>query len=261
MSNRTVVIVQARTSSSRLPNKVLMPLGGRPSLVRLVERLRQVTAAADVVVATSTSPTDDSLALLCSQQAIPCYRGPLDDVLSRFHEAADSVRADTIVRITADCPLHDAAIVDRCIGLFMADSDHVEYVSNVDERTFPDGLDVEVFSFRALELASAQARGKFEREHVTPYLRRHMRKRSMVQGTDLADLRWTLDYQEDYRSISQIYDSLQDPSLDSTFTTRAIYELLLARPELILTASRSPLTDAEFQDVTTRISQLLQTEV
>ena len=141
MSQRTVVIVQARTSSSRLPGKVLMPLGGRPSLVRIIERLRLAHSVAEVVVATSTSHTDDPLAQLCARTEIPCHRGSLDDVLDRFHGAAAAFRADTIVRVTGDCPLHEGAVVDRCVNLFVAESAHVDYVSNVDERTFPDGLD------------------------------------------------------------------------------------------------------------------------
>jgi len=255
MSARVVIIVQARMTSSRLPGKVLMPLSGRPALARLMWRMRTVRGAADAVVATSEAPSDDALADLCKREGFPCMRGSLDDVLSRYHAAARAARADVVVRVTGDCPLHDPGVVDRAIALFQAESAHVDYVSNVDERTYPDGLDVEVCSFAALDQAQRYAHTAFEREHVTPYLRRHFRKRTLAQEVDLSDLRWTLDYREDYQIIGAIYQALGEG-----FGARQVYELLIERPNLILTAARRPLTAAEIGDVQARITQLIAEE-
>ncbi|MCC6993610.1 MAG: glycosyltransferase family protein [Deltaproteobacteria bacterium] len=259
MSSRVVIIVQARMSSSRLPGKVLMPLAGRPALVRLMERMYEVSGAAEALVATSVAPSDDAVTELCAREGIRCQRGSLDDVLLRYHSAARAASADVVVRITGDCPLHDPAVIDECIGLYHVDKQHVAYVSNVDERTYPDGLDVEVASFAALDQAQRSARSRFEREHVTPWIRRHCRKRSMVQAVDLSDLRWTLEHREDYQVIAAIYDALANDSVPP-FGARAIYQLLLHRPNLILTAARRPLTDSEIDDVRGRITQLLSEE-
>jgi spore coat polysaccharide biosynthesis protein SpsF (cytidylyltransferase family) len=254
---RIVVIVQARTSSTRLPDKVLLPLAGAPSLVRLMERVGRVATVDERLVATSTDPTDDRVEALCLAHGIRCLRGPLADVLARYHMASVATAADVVVRITGDCPLVDPGVVNACIGRFLEDADHVDYCSNVDERTFPVGLDVEVVSFRALDEAYRQAGSPSDREHVTPYIRRHARKCTVAQDVDLSDLRWTLDYSEDHAVIAAIYAALYPRN--PCFTARDVYALLLERPELVWTRSRGPLDATETQNVRARIEQVLRT--
>lgn len=257
MSPRVVIVVQARVSSTRFPEKILRPLAGAPSLARLMERVGRVTGADARVVATSDDATDDRVASLCRERDICCVRGPLDDVLARYHAAAVATEADVVVRITGDCPLVDPTVVDACIARYHDNAPHVDYCSNVDERTFPDGLDVEVLSFRALDEAFRQARARADREHVTPYVRRQFRKCTVAQAVDLSDLRWTLDYVEDYTVIAGIYEALYPRT--PSFATRDVYALLLERPELVWTGSRRPVEGAERRDVRARIEALLRT--
>lgn len=240
---RVVIVVQGRMSSSRLPGKVLRPLAGKPALWRQLERLQSVARAHTVVVATSIDVSDDPIAECCEKFGTPCIRGPLDDVLARFHIAAKETRADVVVRLTADCPLIDPDIVDACIARFLANARYVQYASNVDERSFPDGLDVEVADVAMLNEAHEKATIAADREHVTPWLRRRARKVTVAQVPSLASLRWTLDYPSDYEFIQTVYDELYRD--DRPFTSFDVYQLLLNRPELIRTEPHAPPPEAE----------------
>ena len=148
---KVVAIVQARMGSTRLPGKVLMDISGWSMLWHVVNRVRQAKWVDKVVVATSGSVSDDPVATLCEQEGIPCFRGSEDDVLDRYYQAAKWIGANVIVRITADCPLIDPYVVDDVVKHYV-DGDY-DYVSNTAPPTFPDGLDIEVFSFEALERA------------------------------------------------------------------------------------------------------------
>ncbi len=181
-----VAIIQARMSSSRLPDKVLLPIEGRPMLQWVVERTRRALTISNVVVATTIDPSDDPVAEICQSQEIAFTRGSVSDVLDRYYQAAKEYRADVIVRITADCPLIDPALIDQAVcAMFTSpnearDTDqcplttaHWDFVANrLPEpwwRTYPIGLDTEVFTFDALEQAWGQAEASHQREHVTPY--------------------------------------------------------------------------------------------
>jgi spore coat polysaccharide biosynthesis protein SpsF len=236
MSNRVVIVVQARMSSTRLPGKVLRPLAGAPSIVRLMERLAAVDGVAEALVATSVDGSDDVLAEACRTHGLRCERGSLHDVLDRYVAAAGAARADVVVRCTGDCPLIDPAVVAHCVRLFAQEQPHVDYASNVDERTFPVGLDTEVVSMAALQEAAHTARKPEEREHVTPWVRRHKRKVTWTQEADLSALRWTLDYAEDYRFIASVYDALWSASRQ--FSADDVYRLLLAEPERLYVSTR-----------------------
>lgn len=210
---RKVAIIQARVSSSRLPGKVLMPLLGLPSIVFMVERVRRSELLDHVVVATSAEASDDALADVLAEAGIDCFRGSLHDVLDRFLGAARTARADHIVRLTGDCPLMDFDLIDKALGLLAAES--VDYVSNVDPPTYPDGLDVEAFSFEALALAHREATETAEREHVTPFIRKHKERfRALCwQGmADLSALRWTVDHQDDLDHVRSLLDRLDSPT-------------------------------------------------
>ncbi len=228
---RVAIVVQARTSSTRLPGKVLKPLAGAPAIVRMMERVARVERAQAYVVATSVEASDDALAETCRAAGIPVARGPLDDVLSRFVRAVPE-DCDTVVRLTGDCPLVDPALVDLHIETFVAKQPEVDYVTNAVVRTQPDGLDVEVVSRELLERADREATDPHDREHVLTWVRERAQMEVVTQSVDLSALRWTLDTSEDYEVISQIYQALHpaNPDFDST----AIYRLLLERPELIL---------------------------
>ena len=166
----TGVIIQARMSSSRLPGKALMLLSGEAVLYHVVERTRRARCADIIIVATTEEPEDDKVAAFCAKRGYVCFRGPRDNVLERYFEAARTWRLDTVVRVTSDCPLIDPAIIDLCVERFQ--TSECDYMSNTapGERSFPRGLDVEVFTFVALERADREAREPYEREHVTPYI-------------------------------------------------------------------------------------------
>jgi spore coat polysaccharide biosynthesis protein SpsF (cytidylyltransferase family) len=210
---RKVAIIQARISSSRLPGKVLMPLLGIPSIVFMVERVRQSTLLDDVVVATSVETSDDPLAAVLADAGVGCFRGSLHDVLDRFVGAARAARADHVVRLTGDCPLIDFDLIDKALALL--ESESVDYVSNVDPPTYPDGLDVEAFRFSALEQAHAEATAASDREHVTPFMR-NQRDRFSAKCwhgiADLSALRWTVDHQDDLDHVRSLLAKLGSPT-------------------------------------------------
>lgn len=226
------VIVQARSSSRRLPGKVLEPLAGRPSIARMLERVARMRTPADLVVATSDRADDDALASVVGELGVRVVRGPLDDVLARFVRALPD-GAETVVRLTGDCPLIDPEIVDHCIALHRAHRARDPYVSNAAIRTQPDGLDVEVVSRRRLIEADRQATDPADREHVLPHVRRTAPWIAVGQRVDLSDLRWTLDTPADYRSLRALFEALGVDERGTAFTTRDVYALLVERPELI----------------------------
>jgi spore coat polysaccharide biosynthesis protein SpsF len=227
-----LAILQARVSSSRLPGKVMMPLLGEPMLARQLERVRRATLIDQLVVATSTDGSDDPVARLCEQTGTACYRGQLDDVLDRFYQAALPYRPEYIVRLTGDCPLADPELIDRVIR-FCLDGGYDHACNGGEPATFPDGLDVEVLRFSALEQAWHEARLPSEREHVTPFIYNHPERFRLAlyrNPVDLSHLRWTVDEPADFELVRIIYETLypQQPQ----FGTDAILRLLEERPEL-----------------------------
>jgi spore coat polysaccharide biosynthesis protein SpsF len=224
-------VLQARVSSSRLPGKVLKPILGQPMILRQIERLRRCKRMDQLVVATSTDPSDDPLVRMCEDSGVAVYRGSLLDVLSRYVGAAASYQPTAVVRLTGDCPLADPTLIDRAIENYSAGG--YDYLSNVDPPTYPDGLDAEVVSYRALLEANDRARLPSEREHVTPYIRDHpeqFRLGAMKQNIDLSGLRWTVDNAEDFEFVRLVYEALYPSNL--RFDTADILELMGRRPEL-----------------------------
>lgn len=205
---KRVAIIQARMSSSRFPGKVLARLAGLPLIVFMVERVRQARLVDAMVVATSTDASDHPLAEELAKHGVACFRGNLNDVLDRFVQCARSANADHVVRLTGDCPLMDADLIDR--GLSELAKGDVDYVSNVAPPTYPDGLDVECFTMRALETAWQHAKLPSEREHVTPYLRSGapgIRVRNWSGTADYSALRWTVDHPDDLQHVAQLVDA------------------------------------------------------
>lgn len=202
MKSRRVAIIQARMSSSRLPGKVLLPLLGRPMIVFMVERVRAARQVDHVVVATSQDTSDEPLADALGEHGIACHRGSLEDVLDRYHSAAVEADATHVLRLTGDCPLMDADQVDRALEELA--KGECDYVSNTLQPSYPDGLDVEAFTFPALDHAWRNASLRSEREHVTPYMRTPaagLRTGSWRGFADASSLRWTVDHLDDYEHV------------------------------------------------------------
>lgn len=229
---KTIIIVQARMTSTRLPGKVLLPLAGEPMLVRLLERLRRVRRAQGIVVATTTNATDDPIAALCAKQGVPCHRGSELDVLSRYADAARLHGAAVVVRITSDCPLIDPALIDQVIADYEVGGS--DYVSNMLPPSWPYGMAVEVFSAAALAQAHTEATQAAEREHVTPFLYWHperYRLRNVASPVDLSRHRWTVDTPEDYELVGRLFDHLMPTH--PHFTQADVLALLDQHPDWI----------------------------
>lgn len=208
---RIEIFVQARMGSTRLPGKVLKKVSERPLLDYLMERLGQAREVYGVVILTSTQKADDVIECFCREKKIACYRGSEDDVLDRYYQAAFQRKPDGIVRVTADCPLVDPEVLDDVVREFKDNYPTFDYVSNSLKRTFPRGLDVEVFSFQALEKAWREAKLPEEREHVTLYLYQHpelFSLKNVKHVPSLAQHRWTVDTLEDFALVSLILEHL-----------------------------------------------------
>jgi spore coat polysaccharide biosynthesis protein SpsF len=204
---RVTAIIQARLGSTRLPRKVLADVNGAPMLKRCVDRVRSARLVDQVLVATTTAPRDDALVAHCEGNRWPVYRGSEEDVLQRYHAAAHHDGADVVLRITSDCPLIDPGIIDKVIECFHRES--ADYASNtIQPRTFPRGLDAEVFSTVSLDRANREALASLEREHVTPYFYNNpdrFRLRLVRAERDFSYLRWTVDTEEDLTLVRRIY--------------------------------------------------------
>lgn len=223
-------VLQARVSSSRLPGKVLRPLLGEPMIARQIERLRRARRLDALVLATSTDPSDDALARWAEGAAVPVYRGALDDVLDRFVRAARAYAPKHVARLTADCPLADWAVIDAVVARHLASG--ADYTSNTIEPTWPDGLDVEVMTMAALEIAAREATAQYQREHVTQFIVRQperFRLENVRSGHDLSGLRWTVDEPADFELVEAIYGALY-PS-NPAFGTADILAFLQHNPQ------------------------------
>lgn len=233
---KIVAIIQARMGSSRLPGKVLRPLGDRSVLAHVIARTQACPLIDEVVVATTTEAHDQAIvdeALACGASG---FRGSESNVLERYYQAAKQAKADVVVRITSDCPLLDPSLLTRMLEQFKqleAAGSRVDYYSNTQTRSFPRGLDAEIMTFAALERAYREASKPYEQEHVTPYLYQHPESFTVEQwvgGEDHSALRWTLDTPEDYRLIEAIYQELYRPG--EIFTTERVLALMAERPDL-----------------------------
>lgn len=227
---RVGVVTQARTTSTRLPRKVLLEVGGRTLLDHHLDRL--VAGGLPVLVATTTNDTDDDIADLAGRRGLPVHRGSEDDVLARFHGTAVEHGLDVVVRVTSDCPLVDGALIAEAVRDFVATGDPALYLSNTLERSFPRGFDFEVFSAAALAEAHARAGLPAEREHVTPYLyagRGDAHLRSVTWPEDKSAYRVTLDTPDDLLLIRALIEDHDAQAM----TAGQVIALLDAHPELV----------------------------
>lgn len=203
-------IVQARMGSTRLPGKVLKEAAGKPLLAHLLERLARARTLDAIVVATSTDPRDEEIALLCGALGVPVFRGSEQDVLDRFVQAARAFDFDVIVRVTADCPLIDPEMVDEMVEAYRQSAGRFDLMTNRHPLTFPDGLDFDVIPREALERAGREAIAPHHREHTVPFFWENgLRVHNVVDPQNrFRDHRWTLDYPEDYELIRRIFEGL-----------------------------------------------------
>lgn len=212
---KTVAIVQARMGSSRLPGKVMKTVAGQRVIDLLLRRLRQAGTVDEIVLATTEMPVDDALAAHVTEQGIRVVRGSEDDVLQRYVKAIRDSGATTVIRITGDCPFVMPELVDKAVSAFHAREGGIDYLSNTDPPTWPDGLDLEVFSADSLVRADREARDAYDREHVTPFLRRvdDIRRDTIRADRDLSGLRLTVDEPADLTVVGAVLDALA-PDLD-----------------------------------------------
>ena len=234
---RIVIVVQARTASTRLPGKVLLPVANRPLISCMLERVRAARTASEVIVATTTDHHDDSIVTIANDAGVACMRGHPTDLLDRHYAAAVSFNADVVVKIPSDCPLIDPAVIDRVVGYYIAHADCADFVSNLHPATYPDGNDVEVRPSGALETAWREATAPHEREHTTPFIWEHpdrfrIHNVAWEAGLNYSSThRWTIDYPQDYQFIAAVYQALWSHARP-VFSLSEVLALLDARPDI-----------------------------
>ena len=226
---KIVAIVQARMGSTRLPNKVMKPIGGIPMIELLLKRLSKSKELDQIVVATSIDKRNQPLVSHIRKLGYACEQGSENDVLDRFVKTAQVYQADIVVRITGDCPLVDPDLVDKCIRQFKVSD--VDYLTNTNPPTYPDGLDIEVFTFKALQEALEKTDKPFDHEHVTPYLREsgHFNLGSVQHHQDLSALRWTVDEPDDFIVVEKVFRHFH-PRID--FTWEEVLKLQDEQPDI-----------------------------
>ena len=208
---KILAIIQARMGSTRLPGKIMKEVNGKPLLLYQLERVKKSKLIDKIVIATTTTKKDDLIINFCEQYNVDCYRGSEEDVLARYYEASQQFGGEVIVRLTSDCPIIDPSIIDKTIKYYIDNLPYYDYVSNTIERTYPRGMDVEVFSIKALRKAFLESKLKADREHVTAYMYSNAYKfniGSVSNNLDLSKHRWTVDTIEDFKLIETILHNL-----------------------------------------------------
>lgn len=229
---KIVAIIQARMGSTRLPGKILKKVLEKPLLEYQIERVKRAKLVDEIVIATTTNNSEQPIIDFCEKHSILYYRGSEEDVLSRYYEAAKEYKADTIIRLTSDCPIIDPVVIDKIIEYYTDNQPLYNYVSNTINRTYPRGYDTEVISYKALENVYQRATSKSEKEHVTSYVFQNphlFHIEQILNGTDHSNFRLTVDTYEDFVLISKIITSLY-PS-KPTFDHRDIMQLLHEKKE------------------------------
>jgi spore coat polysaccharide biosynthesis protein SpsF len=228
--SKTGIIVQARMGSTRLPGKILLRAGGKALLQVQMDRLKQFKTP--VYLATTVLPADDALAEFATQHNIPFYRGDESHVLQRYYECAKQFGLEAVIRVTSDCPLIDAELLDQAIQTYIKENDPNLYLSNTQQRTYPRGFDFEIFSFALLEQAYLKATEPMDTEHVTPFIWKNktgqVRIEQITDAGDNSEFRLTVDTPEDYELIRRLIEEYNADSLSG----QEIIAILRQHPEL-----------------------------
>ncbi|MGG3804442.1 cytidylyltransferase domain-containing protein [Metabacillus fastidiosus] len=229
---KIAAIIQGRMGSTRLPGKILKTINGKTLLEYQIERVKQAKTIEQIIVATTTRENDQLIVDLCRKIGVDYYRGSEEDVLSRYYEAAKNFNVQVIVRLTSDCPIIDPEVIDKVVNRYMNDQLSTDYVSNTLDRTYPRGLDTEVFSLRALEKVHQEAFLQRDREHVTSYFYTNpdlFKLQSVKNKYNYENYRWTVDTEEDFELIQLILGKLYNP--DKLFLLKDIINLLEIYPD------------------------------
>jgi spore coat polysaccharide biosynthesis protein SpsF len=230
---KVVAVVQARTGSTRLPKKIFLPLVDKPLIWHIFDRITHSKTVNECLLATSTNPLDDALTNWARSEGIQIFRGSEEDVLSRIYYAAVFSNADIIVRVTADDPFKDPVLIDEVVARLQQDK--LAFASNNNPPSYPEGLDVEVFTFESLKKAYCESRDPFEREHVTQYFYRNpelFKQVNLPYFDNLSHLRWTLDTTADYQMAQKVYYHLYKPG--EIFLFKEILQLIHQHPDIAL---------------------------
>ena len=229
-----LAIIQARMGSTRLPGKILKQVNGKPLLAYQLARVKKSKCIDKIVIATTTDKRDDLIVEFCEKYDMEYYRGSETDVLARYYETAEKFGGDIIVRLTSDCPLIDPNIIDKTIQYYIKHSSDYDYVSNTIKRTYPRGLDTEVFSVNALNKSYKEATLEKDREHVTAYMYSNSQTFSIgyiSHSQDFSEHRWTVDTIEDFLLIELILKNLY--IANKTFYMIDVIELLDKYPDWV----------------------------
>ncbi|HDT6579571.1 TPA: glycosyltransferase family protein [Bacillus cereus] len=208
---KVAAIIQARMDSSRFPGKILKKVLGKTLLEYQIERIKESKIINEIIIATTTKESDNQIVQLCQQLLVPYYRGPEEDVLSRYYEAATEFNIDVIVRLTSDCPIIDPNVINKVVGHYLENRNQYDYVSNTLKRTYPRGMDTEVMSYKALKRAYEESGELMYREHVTTYIYNHPNQFKLWNISNCKDEskhRWTVDTVEDFELIEKIISTL-----------------------------------------------------
>jgi len=234
MKQRIVVIIQARMNSTRLPGKVLKNIAEKPMLAHVIERLKDARLVDEIVIATTTKDEDRTILKFANESRVKSFVGSEEDVLDRYYQAAKRCEADVIVRITSDCPLIDPGVVDKIIAFYLKHRGTVAYVSSFLKRSYPQGLDTEVFAFKVLKRTWQEAKEPHQREHVTPYIYEHPEifcLANVENNEDLSYMRWTVDEERDLEFVREVYKRLYKEG--KNFLMKDILTLLKKEPQLM----------------------------
>ena len=227
---KVTCIIQARTRSERLPNKVLKEIENLPMICHIINRVKKAKNIDQIILATSNTDTDKILLDIAKKFKIIGFAGDEKDVLDRFYNAAITYAANPIVRITGDCPLVDPILLDKMVEFYQAND--YDYMSNTIERTFPDGLDIEIFSSEVLKISNKESKWLSEREHVTPYILKNQndfRIYNYKNKQNLSNLRWCVDEEDDLIMIRKIFQEMRP---NQFFSTDDALKIILKRPDI-----------------------------
>jgi len=229
-SKKISVLIQARIGSKRFPAKVLEKIGKKPLLWYVINRVKQVKGVEQIILTTTRKKEDRVLEKIARKSSILFFAGCTNDVLNRFYQCSKIFHADPIIRITGDCPLIDSKLIENCLNFYK--KHNYDYVTNTLEPTFPDGLDVEIFSFNSLKKAAKYTKSKSEREHVTPYIRNNkkFKRYNFVHKKNYSKFRWSVDEKKDLKFVKKVYSFMKPKTV---FYMNDIIVLISKNPRLL----------------------------